>query len=158
MYFVKCDCSIEPFNPGGILAWAFVVKRNKKLVHQACATSDRGRDATNNRGEYHAVIAALLWLLRLEEPLPAIVMSDSELIINQITGKWRCKDQELARLRDVAVRAVKSYKSRITFKWIPREKNTEADALSRTAYDEEELQYFRDNKLDIIFEGDDVPF
>lgn len=159
MYFVRCDCSIEPFNPGGILAWAFVVRRFKELVHQDCGTSDRGKGATNNRGEYQAVIAALLWLVQQEDQsVPAIIMSDAQLIINQLNGIYRCNDPELIRLRDIALKAVKRYKGKITFKWISRDKNQEADALSRTAYDEEELQFFRENKLDILFEGDDIPF
>lgn len=158
MYVINCDCSIEPFNPGGILAWAFIVRRNKKVIHEKCGTSLRGRGATNNVGEYHAVIAALLWLLKLppEEHHPAFIMSDSQLIINQCNGDWRCKDEKLIPLHAMALKAQEEYNKSITFKWISRDKNGEVDALSRTAYDEDELEYFRKNQLDIAFEGDDV--
>ena len=161
MYFINCDCSIEPFNPGGILAWAFIVKQNKKVIHKDCRTSLRGKEATNNIGEYHAVIAALLWLIQLppeKQRRPAIIMSDSQLIVNQLSGSWNCNSENLIPLRDMAHKAMKRYLGRVTLKWVPRSQNQEADALSRTAYDEDELKYYRDNQLDIIFDGDDITF
>ena len=160
MYLINCDASIQPFNPGGIVAWGFIVKQNRKIIHQDCAISVKGGPlATNNVGEYHAVIAALLWLIKQEnQRIPAIVMSDSDLVIRQLNKSYGCHEEHLVKLNNIAQKAVDRYKSRITFKWVPREKNIEADALSRSAYDEDELEYYRNNKLDLIFEGDDIPF
>lgn len=163
MFMINCDCSIEPMNPGGLLAWAFIVKLDGSLVHQACGTCGRKlnvHDRTNNVGEYYAVLAAMRWLLTVpkKEQRPVIIKSDSELIINQLSGTWNCKDEKLQPLRELVMKAKRKYTKMIKFHWIPREKNKEVDALSRTAYDKDELQYYKDNELDIIFEGDDLPF
>ena len=161
MYHINCDASIEPFNPGGIVAWGFIVKAKKKIIHKEAGISVRGgEEATNNVGEYHAVIAALLWLLGLpkDQQRPAIVRSDSQLIVNQCLGTWQCKDEKLIPLNEMVQKARQRYPLNITFHWVPREENSEADSLSRTAYDKEELEYWRTNQLDILFEGDDLPF
>lgn len=162
MYCINCDASIQPFNPGGLVAWAFIVKQNKEIIHKDHNVSVRGGPmATGNVGEYHAVIAALHWLISRPKKLqniPAIIMSDSEVVINQLNGDYRCHEPRLAKLNEIAKKAVKQYNSRIIFKWVPRKKNKEADAYSREAYDENELQYFRDNQIDIIFEEDDIQF
>jgi ribonuclease HI len=163
MFLINCDCSIQPFNPGGILAWAFIVKMNKKIVHQDCGTCGRKlnvHDRTNNVGEYYAVMAVMKWLMSVptKDQRPVIVKSDSELIVNQLKGLWECNDPKLKPLRNLVLKSKKRYTKMIKFHWIPREKNKEVDALSRTAYDEEELQYFKDNQVDIIFEGDDLQF
>lgn len=161
MYFVNTDASIEPMNPGGIVAWAFIVRFDKSVIHEEAGVSVKGgKNATNNIGEFHAVIAALLWLIKLPESKrqPVIIRSDSQLIVNQCSGVWRCKDDKLIPLHDMVMKAKQRYGKSITFKWISRESNTEADILSRTAYDEDELEYFRKNKFDIMFDGDDLPF
>jgi ribonuclease HI len=105
-------------------------------------------------------MAAVRWLLSLppDKQYPATIRSDSELIVKQLEGDWRCKDEKLITLHDLIIKAKRRYPRMIKFHWIPREKNAEVDALSRTAYDDEELQYFRDNQLDILFNGDDLSF
>lgn len=161
MLFVNCDSSIEPFNPGGIVAWAYIVKDGKNLVHQEAGISVKGGElATNNIGEYHAVIAALLWLIKLPETKrqPVIIKSDSQLIVNQCSGLWECRDEKLVPLHAMVIKAKNRYGRAVTFQWIPREKNTEADALSRTVYDEDEVKYFKEHQIDLLFEGDDLPF
>lgn len=164
MYIVNCDCSIEPINPGGILAWAFIVKRpGKGIVYQAASISERGGElATNNVGEYQAVIAAMLWLIGLSpaDQEPVILQSDSQLIVNQVNGQWQCHDPKLLPLRNMVLEARDRYTKSITFKWIPRTKNTEVDDLSRTVYDQNELAKMREVLCSpkAIFGDDDIPF
>lgn len=161
MYIIHTDASIEPFNPGGVVAWAFIVKQGSNTVHKEAGVSHRGGEmATNNVGEYNAVVAAMLWLIKLPDSkkFPAIIKSDSQLIVNQCSGTWGCKDDKLIPLYDMVMKARKRYGRNVTFQWIPREKNSEADALSRTAYDEEEIAYFKDHQIDILFDGDDLSF
>lgn len=161
MYHIWCDCSCEPFHPGGILAWGFLVKEKKLVIHEQAGISIKGGpNATINVGEYHAVIAALLWLLDLpkEKRRPAIIRSDSELVMNQCSGVYRCNNEKLIPLKELVTKAQKRYGCNIIFKWIEREKNQEADALSRTAYDPEEIEHWKENQLDILFEGDDIAF
>jgi ribonuclease HI len=160
MYLIHCDASIEPINPGGILVWAFIAKHKGKVVHQDVHISGWGKGCTNNRGEMEAVLAAMLWLIGLpkKDHHPAIIYSDSQLIINQCSGKWGCHADNLVPMLNLINRAVDRYNKTVFFKWIPREKNTEADALSRTLYTEKALKLFKENEMDIWFEGDDVPW
>ena len=158
MYQIFCDASIEPFQPNGIIAWAYIVKYKGEIIHQKAKTSNKGLGATNNLGEFQAVLASLLWLIKLpkNKQYPVIINSDSQLIVNQCLGKWDCKAGNLVPLYKLAKQAIKRYPKNILFRWIPREKNYEADALSRTVYDEKELEYFRRNKLNIIHGNDDI--
>ena len=83
---------------------------------------------TNNRAEYSAVIAALekalsLGIKRVE------LRSDSELVINQINGRYRVKNAGLKPLH----RKVLELRSRLegfSATHIPRERNREADKLA----------------------------
>jgi ribonuclease HI len=160
MYLINTDCSIEPCNPGGILAWAFIVKQRRQEIYRECGISGRGEGTTNNIGEYHAVIAALYWLIRLPEQdqHPAVIQSDSQLIVNQCLGIWSVNDEKLVPLHRLVVRATDRYDKSITFKWISREQNKEADAHSRTAYDPDEVQALRDTAMQRLFGDDDVPW
>jgi hypothetical protein len=55
-------------------------------------------------------------------------------------------------------KAKEKYTRGITFKWISRDRNKEADALSRSLYTEEMLAIMRANKENIIHDWDDIPF
>jgi ribonuclease HI len=160
MYMIYCDSSIEPFNPGGILAWAYIAKLRGTVIHQDVQISGWGEGTTNNQGEFQAVVGAMLWLISLppKERLPAIVHSDSQLIVNQCTGSWQCRDEKLIPLLDLVKRAKSRYKKSILFKWIPRDRNEEADALSRTLYTKEAIELIKNREMDIIFGDDDVPW
>lgn len=162
MYLIFCDSSIEPFNPRGILTWGFLVKRpGKGIIHQDTAIIGWGKKwHTNNLGEMTAVMAAMHWLMGLseEDQHPVILHSDSELIINQCSGIYGCHEPKLVAILDLIMKAKDNYTRGITFKWIPREKNKEADTLSRSLYTEEMLAIMRANQNNIIFDWDDIPF
>jgi ribonuclease HI len=160
MYMIYCDSSIEPFNPDGILSWAFIAKRRGEIVHQDVKISGWGKGTTNNQGEYQAVVGAMLWLVSLpsNEQFPAVIHSDSQLIVNQCKGQWGCHDKKLQRLHALVQRARQRYRKSVIFKWIPREENREADALSRTLYTDEALRLMKEHALDFTFGDDDLPF
>jgi len=160
MYMIHGDASCEPFHPDGILAWAFIVKLKGKIVHQDVHISGWGKGCTVNIGEYQAVLGALMWLcsLPLSERKPAVIHSDSQLIVNQCKGIYGCKADNLIPLLDLVKRAKKRYRKTIFFKWIPREQNGEADALSRSLYTEEALAVMKKHHMDILFDGDDLPW
>ena len=161
MYLIYCDSSIEPFNPRGILTWAFLVKYKKKIIHQDTAIIGWGKpEHTNNLGEMTAVMAAMHWLIGLseEDHHPVVLHSDSELIINQCSGTYNCHEPHLRAILDLIEKCKGKYTRGIIWKWIPREKNKEADALSRSLYNEEMLAVMRVNKENILFDWDDIPF
>jgi ribonuclease HI len=161
MYLIYCDSSIAPFNPGGILTWAFIVKAGNKVVHQDTKIIGYGKmNLTNNVGELTAVLAAIHWLLKIPKGKrrTAILMSDSQLAVNQASEKWDCHDEKLQPILELILKGKRSYGKTITFKWIPREKNTEADELSRSLYTEEALAIMKANKTNIILGWDDIEF
>lgn len=68
---------------------------------------DFGREMTNNEAEYEAVIAALQGLIERVQTAEGVladstveVRGDSALVIHQVEGKWRTKDDRMRLLRN----------------------------------------------------------
>ena len=138
MIVVYFDGLCEPKNPGGVATYGFVATQDGKKIYEgrglACKPYDPA--ATNNVAEYTGVVKALEWLVdqgRTKEPV--IVRGDSQLVINQATGAWKVKSPSIASL-NARVRELFFKFSSLTFEWVPREQNREADALTNLAYAE----------------------
>lgn len=87
---------------------------------------------TNNQAEYLALRKALEICTNLAKEVN--ILSDSELLINQRNQKYKVRNQELKILsREIAI-LEKNYE-RITYKHIPRSKNSRADFLANRALD-----------------------
>ncbi len=87
--------------------------------------------ATNNQAEYRAVIAALKEALR-SGARKADIRLDSELIVRQISGRYRVKNAGLKSL----FQEVKRLTGRLevfTITHVPRSQNVEADRLANRA-------------------------
>jgi ribonuclease HI len=82
--------------------------------------------ATNNEAEYNAVILALE---RLPDGAKALVLSDSELVVKQLLGKYRCNYPHLNEKRRTIQSLINNKNLEVTFKWIPREQNLADGAL-----------------------------
>ena len=54
---------------------------------------------TVNVGEYQAVILALKEAKRLKLE-QVLLLSDSQLVVNQVNGVWKCRKQHLLPFRD----------------------------------------------------------
>jgi ribonuclease H / adenosylcobalamin/alpha-ribazole phosphatase len=93
--------------------------------------------ATNNVAEYEALIAGLE--LALEHGVTEVTVAlDSQLVVSQVKGEWKIKND---RLRALAVRA-RSLMDKFedaTIDYVPREKNVRADQLANTGMDEVEV-------------------
>jgi len=90
--------------------------------------------ATNNVAEYYALIL----MLEACRDLPYSrlrVYTDSQLMANQVTGGFRVKHKGLQPLA-ARVRLLFEDYSEVEVQYIPREKNTECDALANKAIDE----------------------
>lgn len=90
--------------------------------------------ATNNSAEYKALILAL----RRAREMGAgslQVYSDSELLVNQINGRYRTRVQHLQRLCQEAIRLIREI-GRVNVSHIRREDNLEADELANQAIDQ----------------------
>lgn len=83
---------------------------------------------TNNQAEYTALIEALALAQRMKvETL--FIFSDSELMVKQVKGEYKVKNPDIQE-RMEEVRALLKGFEKYSITWIPREKNTLADALS----------------------------
>ena len=133
-----------------------VKDEQNKIIHSEADIISKGTpDSTNNYGELTAIMASLNWLLRAK-PKPTVIHSDSNLAINLCNKIWTCRNERLQPILNLIHRAQAIYKQSIQYVWISRDKNEEADQLSRTPYTPEVVNSFRSQQLDILFQGDNL--
>ncbi|MDI3313729.1 MAG: bifunctional RNase H/acid phosphatase [Mycobacterium sp.] len=89
--------------------------------------------ATNNVAEYRGLIAGLEEAAKLGAT-EVVVSMDSKLVVEQMSGRWQVKQPHLAELHAQA-RALASGFDRISYSWVPRERNSHADRLANEAMD-----------------------
>ncbi len=89
--------------------------------------------ATNNVAEYRGLIAGLEEAAKLGATEVAVSM-DSKLVVEQMSGRWQVKHPDLASLNATA-RGLASRFERVSYTWVPREKNSYADRLANEAMD-----------------------
>ena len=87
--------------------------------------------ATNNVAEYYALVIALEELLVLRAD-SAVIYSDSELLVKQMSGEYRVKLPALKFLHARARRMASGIGS-VRICHSPREENTSADRLAKAA-------------------------
>ena len=127
-----------PKNPGGVATYGFVAKRGAKILHEEGGLAARpySPEATNNVAEYTGLLKSLEWALAQKlEKEKILVRGDSELVIKQLKGEYKVKSPSIVDLFNQVRELVRKFPS-ITFEWIPREENKEADAQTNKAYAE----------------------
>ncbi|GAA0148793.1 hypothetical protein LIER_08135 [Lithospermum erythrorhizon] len=87
--------------------------------------------ATNNEAEYEAIVTGLLLAHNLGISR-IVVKGDSKLVIEQIRGDCRVKNENLGKYHAKATTVVLGFYY-VTFEHIPRSENEHADHLSRLA-------------------------
>jgi ribonuclease H / adenosylcobalamin/alpha-ribazole phosphatase len=116
-------------NPGQ--SFCGVVVRDDRGVLLENIRRDLGM-GTNNTAEWNALIAALEAACHREATRVEICM-DSNLVVQGINGKWRVKDAKLKPLFQQALTlkaALLAAGCAVDVRWVPREQNKEADALT----------------------------
>ncbi|PIP51612.1 ribonuclease H [Candidatus Berkelbacteria bacterium CG_4_8_14_3_um_filter_33_6] len=96
-------------------------------------------ETTNNVAEYRAVIKALDWLQEnIDQIKPDRINFnlDSMLIVNQIIGKYRIKQEHLKLLNQNIQEKIKLFNIPINFNYIPRTQNKISDKLVNQVLDE----------------------
>lgn len=88
-------------------------------------------EATNNVAEYIALIIALQEAVKAKVR-DIMVYSDSELLVRQVKGIYRVRDNKLKQLYTLFDN-LKSYFKYFLIEYIEREKNKEADKLAARA-------------------------
>ncbi|MFB7663346.1 bifunctional RNase H/acid phosphatase [Kitasatospora sp. NPDC056138] len=89
--------------------------------------------ATNNVAEYKGLIAGLRSAHELDPDAAVDVRMDSKLVVEQMSGRWKIKHPDMQPLAAEA-RTVFP-RSQVSYTWIPREKNKDADRLANEAMD-----------------------
>lgn len=128
-------------NPNGHAASGALVKRDGVRIFEH-AEYIGNQDTSNNVAEYHGLIAVLKFLIQegIEE---ATVYGDADMVINQMTGKWKAGRLTKAEAKgkipirprfylpyyQVAIE-LRRRLPKVQFLWIRRNFNSEADVLS----------------------------
>lgn len=118
-------------NPGPA-GYGAVVWTEDRTTVLAEAKQAIGR-ATNNVAEYRGLIAGLDDALNLGATEAAVYL-DSKLLVEQMSGRWKVKHPDLIELHAKARDRARRF-ARISYSWIPRERNTHADRLANEAMD-----------------------
>jgi ribonuclease HI len=115
-------------NPGLAGAGAVIYYKEKEIWH---GSKFIGENATNNEAEYNGLIIGLNKAIDLNIK-SLLVNGDSLLVINQITGKYKCHSQNLLPFYNSAKELSKKFDT-IQFQHIYRNFNKRADELSNIA-------------------------
>ena len=91
-------------------------------------------EATNNIAEYTA-LAACLKLVQEMECNHLIVHSDSELMVRQLNGQYKVKDEDLKKHFQRIQKILTRSPFQFAIKHIPRDENYEADILANRGID-----------------------
>jgi ribonuclease H / adenosylcobalamin/alpha-ribazole phosphatase len=117
-------------NPGPA-AYGYVLEAEDGTV--LAAHGERIGVATNNVAEYRALIAGLEKAAELDVDEVQVV-SDSELMVKQMTGEYRVKNEALQELSEQATRLARRV-GKVTYRAVRREYNELADRLVNEALD-----------------------
>ena len=120
-------------NPGPSAIGAVVFDATSDPPELIASVSECIGITTNNVAEYKALIAGLEAVAYLRAPV-IHVRADSMLVIKQLRGEWRVKHENLKPLHAEARRLLAAYET-VDLQHVPREENTEADALVNAALD-----------------------
>lgn len=118
-------------NPGAA-AFAYVIARKG-----AAAIENAGRigEMTNNQAEYTALVRALEHALKLGPKHRVVLHSDSELMVKQMKGEYKVKNEELRPLYQRAKDLAEEFTGGVNFVHVRRELNKRADQLGNLALD-----------------------
>ena len=119
-------------NPGPAGAGVVIIDGEKKAELKAYL----GDKQTNNWAEYEAVVIALgkaLEMLLRDRDIEFRL--DSQLVVEQLKGNWKIKEAGL-KTQAAKVRSLLKDFGTVTFTYIPREENKDADRLVNEALDE----------------------
>ena len=116
-------------NPGPAAYGAVLLEDEKVLAE----LSQPIGIASNNVAEYSGLVAGLKAANELDKEAQIEVRMDSKLVVEQMSGNWQIKHPDM---RTLAKEARDSHAPNlVTYKWVPREDNSHADALVNKALD-----------------------
>ncbi len=130
-WLLRCDGASRG-NPGPAGAGVALFDPHGRLQTQ---TGRYLGEATNNVAEYQALLLGLAEARRLGVKKHR-VLAESELMVKQLTGRYRVKSPHLIPLWREALNALKNFES-WAIAHVPREENHLADQAANRAIDQE---------------------
>jgi broad specificity phosphatase PhoE/ribonuclease HI len=89
--------------------------------------------ATNNVAEYRGLLAGLTAAAAIDPHASVDVRMDSKLVVEQMSGRWQIKHDDMRRLAAQARATLPP--SQVRYTWVPRSQNSHADRLANEAMD-----------------------
>jgi broad specificity phosphatase PhoE/ribonuclease HI len=89
--------------------------------------------ATNNVAEYRGLLAGLRAAAGIDPQALVEVRADSKLVVEQMSGRWQIKHEDMRRLAAEALEVLPA--ENVCYTWVPRSRNTYADRLANEAMD-----------------------
>lgn len=119
------------WNPGIAWIWVIIIDEKWEIIEKRYKSL---WIKTNNQAEY---TWAFFWIKRAIElnAKEIELYMDSQLVINQLSGIFKIKNKDLAKIKLEIQKLIITWWWKINFIHIPREKNKEADRLSNLAMD-----------------------
>ncbi len=126
-------------NPGPASAGAVLIRLERPDARDPRARPDATISEylgirTNNVAEYVGVVRALALARELGAERVEMLL-DSNLIVEQLHGRWRVKDAKLKPLWAESIRTLRDFPGGWTAAHVPRAQNGLADALANEAID-----------------------
>lgn len=121
-------------NPGPAGAgWCICEAKGKVLAEDKKYLGEQ----TNNQAEYQALLLGLEGVQKFgrAQEINLKIYADSELLVKQIQGEYKVKNEGLKPLFRQAILTL-SQLGGYTIKYVPREANSDADRLANEAIDE----------------------
>jgi ribonuclease HI len=119
-------------NPGPAAAGLVIESLNGDEI--ACSKHYLGI-LTNNQAEYRALVMGLTEISHYR-PEEILVYMDSELVVRQMNGQYRVKDESLRETYNEAQLLVRQL-PKVTIQHVRRGQNARADRLANEALDEQ---------------------
>ena len=118
-------------NPGIAWLWVYITDKNWKEIEKRYKFL---WTKTNNEAEY---LWAYYWIKRAKELWATSIdlYMDSNLVIKQLSWEWKIKKDELREINNDILSIIQDSKIKVSYNWIRREENKEADRLSNVAMD-----------------------
>ena len=113
-----CDGGCKPTNPGNMYYSYMITEQFKDEIKVVGTVTNPSGYGTNNIAEYDAMRMVLDCLRRKYTDTLIEVRTDSQLVIKQISGEFKCKDEKLKPLlkqvKDI-IHGIKSHNNDISF-------------------------------------------
>ena len=130
---VHFDGACEGGHGGSIATYGFTIEGpGLRLEDGGLAVPPFHERATNNVAEYAGAICALERLVASGYAGEVVLAGDSQLVLRQMSGEYAVRAEHLGAYHERLRQLVARFR-RVEFRWVPREENARADALSKAA-------------------------